>query len=220
MARRPAIKICGLTRGEDAARAAALGARYVGVVMAGGPRALDVAQAADVFRHAAAASRVVVFGEQSLDDIVRIADTLALDAVQLHGAATPDALAWLAQRTPAARWAVVRLAGDEWPAQELDALAAHAHALLLEAKVHGQLGGTGVPLPWERLAERVHQWRARWSTRQFILAGGLRATTVDTAIRWLSPDVVDVSSGIERTAGIKDPAAMRAFFDAVEHVHA
>ncbi|MCU0636706.1 MAG: phosphoribosylanthranilate isomerase [Gemmatimonadaceae bacterium] len=215
----PAVKICGLTRPEDAALAAKLGARYVGTIMAGGPRQVTPQQARTVFAAAGDARRVVVFGDQPVEAVARVAEELSLDVVQLHGGATVDALTWLAARSAAARWAVVRLAGDEWPVSTLDALAPVADGVLLDARVAGVLGGTGVALPWDRLADRVHAWRAAHPAVQVVLAGGLSPERVAEAIRWLSPDVLDVSSGIERAPGIKDADRMRAFFDAVEHGH-
>jgi phosphoribosylanthranilate isomerase len=211
-----AVKICGLTRPDDAAHAAIHGARYAGVIMAGGPRHLSTSDAQSVLHAAAGARRVVVFGDQSPDEIVRTADQLSLDAVQLHGDASPALLEWLRARTPAARWAVVRVDGSRWPLAEIEAASASADALVLDAKVDGQLGGTGIALPWADLSVSVASWRDRHPAVALVLAGGLRADRVSEARRWLSPDVLDVSSGVERAPGIKEPALVRAFLEAAE----
>jgi phosphoribosylanthranilate isomerase len=87
--------------------------------------------------------------------------------------------------------------------------------LLLDAAVPGKLGGTGVTLPWAELAEPLRELRR---FKRIILAGGLRPENVGQAIAALSPDVVDVSSGVESSPGIKDHGRMREFRDAVDHV--
>ena len=77
----------------------------------------------------------------------------------------------------------------------------------------GLLGGSGVVLPWEELRDSIASIRT--SRTRLVLAGGLNADNVGLAIRALTPDVVDVSSGVEASAGIKDHEKMRAFRDAV-----
>jgi phosphoribosylanthranilate isomerase len=85
---------------------------------------------------------------------------------------------------------------------------------LLDAKVPGKLGGTGVTLPWQDLPEQLDKLRAKGGAK-LALAGGLRPENVIEAIRLLRPEIVDVSSGVETAPGIKDHARMRAFRDAV-----
>ena len=87
-------------------------------------------------------------------------------------------------------------------------------ATLIDAFVPGALGGTGVTLPWTQLAARLRSVRGN---SRLVLAGGLRPENVAIAIAALSPDVVDVSSGVESSPGIKDHDRMRAFRDAVTH---
>lgn len=213
----PAIKICGLVRAGDAAEAARLGADYVGSIFAGGPRLVDAATArANVAAARAAAPArppraVGVMGTQAPDAIARLADDATLDAVQLH--ADPDAGAVAAVRAAwgGAVWAVLRIAGTALPPHAA-ALFEVADAVVLDAKVDGhQLGGTGVALPWEALAESLAPYRGRAT---LVLAGGLRPENVAAAIHALGPDAVDVSSGIERAPGEKDPARLAAFLAA------
>lgn len=87
-----------------------------------------------------------------------------------------------------------------------------ADGVLLDAFSPLALGGTGVSLPWRALSDEVHRRRGG---KPIILAGGLTADNVAQAIGDLGPDVVDVSSGVESTPGIKDHDRMRAFRDAV-----
>lgn len=210
----PDIKFCGLTRPQDATAAVAAGARYVGVVFAPGPRTQQLDHARRIFAGLPPEiGRVGVFDAQPPATIASQATALGLTAVQLHGdpsVADVEALRALWQGQV---WAVVRVHGAELTASAA-ALFAAADAVVLDARVDGALGGTGVTLPWAGLAARVAE--ARRGTRSlFVLAGGLRPDNVAQAVRVLNPDVVDVSSGIESTVGIKDPARMRAFRDAV-----
>lgn len=231
-ARKTAIKICGLTRGSDAEHARNAGADYLGVILASGPRLLDVPRARAVFgvrdhdggpiRHASVRSengrvdarRVAVFGAQSADQIVDLVQQLELDVAQLHGDVTVHDVHHIVRSTGRAVWPVLRVEGTELP-RDAVALAEAAGWLVLDAKVIGQLGGTGVALDWSGLAAGVAQLRRRVPGLQLVLAGGLRPSNVGEAIRLLDPEVVDVSSGVETAPGVKDPVAVEQFVTAV-----
>lgn len=207
------IKFCGMTRPEDARHAATLGARYVGVILADSPRQLSDERARALFSAVpTGVGRVGVFDAVQPEAIADRAQRLALDVVQLHG--DPDTLtvAGVRQRWSGQVWAVQRLHGAALPAKTAD-LFDVADAVVLDAKVAGQLGGTGVPLPWEELRDRIAPLRSRRA--RLVLAGGLNAENVARAIDTLQPAVVDVSSGVESEVGVKDHARMRAFRDAV-----
>jgi phosphoribosylanthranilate isomerase len=210
------VKFCGLMRPEDAREAALLGARYAGVILADGPRKLidDVA-----VRVLAAVpnpvSRVGVFGDDQPEDIAGRARRLRLDVVQLHGEPTPATIARVREHWTGDVWAVQRIRGSDVPASAVD-LFAVADAVVLDARMDGKLGGTGVALPWKDIRDRIHSLRA--GRARLVLAGGLTPDNVGTAIRLLEPDIVDVSSGVEREVGAKDHALMRAFRDAVYSV--
>ena len=205
------VKFCGLTRPADAAHAAALGASYAGVIFAGGPRRLTPEQAVPVLAAAGTARRVGVFGAVPPDEIARTADAVGLDVVQLHG--DPDAAAVEAVRGAfhGLVWAVVRCEGDRLPGGTAG-LFATADAVVLDAKVPGMLGGTGVAVPWVAIASAVAAARGGGT---LVLAGGLTPGNVEEAMRALAPAVVDVSSGVESAPGIKDHDRMRAFQRAV-----
>ena len=212
------IKFCGMTRPEDAAQAAALGARYVGVILAEGPRTLTDAAAQTVFTALPkGVARVGVFGVASPEKVADRATRLGLDVVQLHG--DPDARAVSALRAlwSGQVWAVLRVEGAEVPDVSGD-LFDVADGVVLDARVAGKLGGTGVALPWDELRDRVAAFRGRRA--RFVLAGGLRPENVARAVEVLRPDVVDVSSGIEAAVGVKDHKRMRAFREAALAVHA
>jgi len=202
-------KICGLTRAQDAAAAVAAGADYLGVVFAGGPRRVTAQAAAEVTRAAGVVPVFGVFGEQSVDEILRISRAAALAGAQLHGAYRREDAARL--RAEGLRvWRVVRLAGPE----DLGVLresAAEADAVLVEPRAPHATGGTGIPLDLTLAREA----RARLAGGAMVLAGGLTPETVAAAVALVRPDIVDVSSGVERLPGIKDPHKIARFLEAV-----
>ena len=211
-------KFCGLTRAEDAAYAASLGARYVGVIFAESPRQLSDERAREVLGNVPLGiSRVGVFGDTKPEQIADRAQRLDLDVVQLHGDPKPRTIARVRRRWAGQVWAVQRIASAVVPASAADLFDA-ADGVVLDARVEGQLGGTGVQLPWEELAQRVAEFRS--DRAKLVLAGGLTPTNVARAIDALQPDVVDVSSGVEVMVGVKDHDLMRAFRDAVQGVAA
>lgn len=210
-----AVKICGLTRDGDAAHAQDAGASYLGAIMAGGPRLLTLDRVRAVLgprRHEV--QRVVVFGDQHPDEVIVSMQALDLDIAQLHGSCTPHAIDTIRRETGRVVWPVLRVAGRTLPADAV-ALGAAAGALVLDAHVVGQLGGTGVALDWSGLRDAVEALRESVPGIRVILAGGLRPANVNAAIRLLSPDVVDVSSGVESETGVKDPVLVEQFVAAV-----
>jgi phosphoribosylanthranilate isomerase len=214
----PAIKFCGLTRREDAALAEQLGARYLGGIRAGGPRLLTPDAWREVLGEPRdSVERVAVLGTMPVHALIDQSRALGADIAQWHG--DPDAASVAeAARAGIRVWPVLRIASGGLP-REAWSLAEHAEALVLDAKVPGQLGGTGVALDWVALASDVARWRRDCPHARLVLAGGLHPGNVAEAIALLNPDVVDVSSGVELAPGIKDPERMRAFVHAVRGQH-
>jgi len=211
------IKFCGMTRPVDAKEAARLGARYVGAVFAGGPRRVDGARADECFRVLpAGVRRVGVFGSQSPDEIAAIAELVRLDVAQLHGDPDASAVELVRERTGLHVWGVARIDGADLPSDFTELVEA-ADAVVLDARVAGMLGGTGRTVNWAAVVERLTALRGR---TPLVLAGGLTPENVRRAIDLLRPDVVDVSSGVETSPGIKDHGRMRAFSDAVRYAGA
>ena len=210
----PEIKFCGMMRAEDAREAARLGAAFVGVIFAGGPRQVTIDRAAAVFRGLPrSVRRVGVFSSEHGEIIGESARQLDLHVVQLHGDCDAHDVETLRRRFKGAVWAVLRIANAQIPQRAAELFDA-ADAVLLDAKVPGKLGGTGVTLPWRDLPEKLARLRSQGGAK-LALAGGLRPENVMEAIRLLRPEIVDVSSGVETAPGIKDHARMRAFTDAV-----
>ena len=201
------VKICGITRAEDARLAASLGATAIGFIFwPSSPRAISPLRArAIVDALPASVTTVGVFVNAGRDEIEAAADEANLQAVQLHGDETPDLARSLSRRVIKA----ITLAGDidervnEWPGT----------MLLLDAHDAAKRGGTGRVIDWDRAAAiaRAHD---------IILAGGLGPANVADAVARVRPAGIDVSSGVESSPGIKDPGKLRALFDALAGMEA
>ena len=203
------VKICGLTRSIDAEFADAAGASYLGVIFAGGPRerSPEDARATLAGRRA---RKVGVFANQTPTEIAEIASVVGLDVLQLHGTSDPQRILDVRAATGLEVWAVVRTTSGILP-DDVEDVAEVADALLLDAMAPGQLGGTGRTIPWLELGESLDALTAGY---RIVLAGGLTPDNVGEAIDYVSPMVVDVSSGVESSPGIKDQKLVRAFIAA------
>lgn len=196
------VKVCGVTRAEDAYVASSLGAWAVGLVFVPGtPRALTAEAARRAAQGAGAGVlKIGVFQDQPQEEVRRLSEEAGLDLVQLHGAETD-----LMVRVTGA-WRCVKSVVLGGPG-DLDAAAAHGARWLLVDKAKGVPGGPDVD--WS-LAGALAARRPRT-----LLAGGLTPLNVEDAIRRVRPWGVDLSSGVERSPGVKDRAALEAFFAAV-----
>jgi phosphoribosylanthranilate isomerase len=206
----PAIKFCGLTRPVDAGVASELGAEYVGVVFAESPRRLAPAEAREVYAAAAGAQPVAVFGAADTGVLASQAREVGSRIVQLHGRVSASDVESLRATFDGEIWAVVRV-GDAAEPITIEVFEL-TDAVVLDTADARLLGGTGRTFNWTEAAECLAVVRR---PRKLVLAGGLRPSNVGDAIRLLQPDVVDVSSGVESSPGIKNHALMRAFVEAV-----
>jgi phosphoribosylanthranilate isomerase len=203
------VKICGLTRAQDVAASAHAGASYLGVVLAAGPRRVTPKQAGELVAAAAGVPVFGVFVEHALEDILQICQQTGLSGAQLHGSYSGPDARHLRERGLEV-WRVVRIAA---PA-DLDLLVpaiADSDAVLVEPRVETARGGAGVALDLAVAREA----RSRLAGHAMVLAGGLTPETVIEALDLVRPDVVDVSSGIERQPGVKDPDKILNFVEAV-----
>jgi phosphoribosylanthranilate isomerase len=201
------VKICGLTRPGDAALAARLGAGYLGVVFAESTRQVGAAVARDIVQAGGGLPVIGVFVSHPVDDILRLRDSTGLSAVQLHGAYNRTSRMRLRQeRVPV--WVVQHVSGPDDLEQLADQSDA-AEVVMIEPRVPGAVGGTGVALDLG-LARAA---RARLGRSRMALAGGLRPDTLARAVALVSPDIVDVSSGVESAPGLKDPDRLARFLE-------
>ena len=197
------IKICGITRPEDAEQALALGADTVGCVFhAASARHVTADIAQDI--HVAvgdAGTLVGLFVDPTADEVLAVLDRVDLDVLQFHGQESP---AFCEQFQRPYLKAVAMSADVDLSA--VNEAYGSARGLLLDSAHEGQFGGTGHRFDWD--------WIDAGLENRLMLAGGLNAGNVGEAIRRVRPAAVDVSSGVERDKGIKDSDRMRAFIEA------
>jgi phosphoribosylanthranilate isomerase len=212
----PGVKICGLTRAVDAEAAARVGATFGGIVFAPGMRTVPVHDAARILTGGSLAG-VGVFVNESVEGVVQAARLASLQVVQLHGDESTAYISQIRKSWDGTIWKALRPRGAGDFLEGLDRYGSHVDGLLLDGWSPDARGGTGARFPWEELAAVRHTVPSDIS---FIVAGGLTPANVSTAIRQLQPDLVDVSSGVEISPGIKDPHAIERFIAAVrEHIN-
>jgi phosphoribosylanthranilate isomerase len=192
------VKICGITRLDDALAAVDAGASAIGFVFwPKSPRFIDPYRARAIAAALPAfVTPVGLFVNQPREFVSGVASLVRLGAVQLHGDETPEFAASMA--APVIRALPVDQA-SAWPA---------GATLLLDAHDPLQRGGTGRTIDWTAAA-------AIAARRRVLLAGGLTPGNVAAAIAQVQPFGIDVSSGVERAPGIKDHQRLKALFEAV-----
>ncbi len=193
------VKICGITCVEDALLATALGADGVGFVFAPSGRKVAAPAVEDIVRQLPHEMMTVgVFRDQGREQVVKTVNGIGLRAAQLHGHESPEDCRWVAERVPVTIRALRAGSSDLERFDEFG-----ADILLLDS----QEPGSGQVFDWT-LASEIP------SNRRVVLAGGLDPGNVGRAIQLLDPFGVDVSTGVERELGLKDPRLMRAFIEA------
>jgi phosphoribosylanthranilate isomerase len=207
-----AVKICGLKRIDDALACAAVGVDWIGFNFhTGSPRFIQPAQAKLIIAALpCSVTAVGVFVDRPPNEVADLAEQLGLTVVQLHGREPPEDLLALRQlqvvrafrlRT-ASDWSIV----NEYLARAR-ALSRLPDAILIDAYVAGQSGGTGATVASDVLDSIPPLPR-------LILAGGLTPENVAAKVACVQPWMVDVASGVESAPGRKDPAKVAAFVNA------
>ena len=200
------VKICGITRLEDAEAAVSGGASAIGFIFwPNSPRFVDPHRARTIAAALPPFVTVVgVFVNQPLDYVNGVASLVRLSAVQLHGDETPDFAVKVSSP-------VIKAIGCRpGPSGPGDAITAWPSRVRLLLDVHDPVarGGTGRTIDWAAAARVA-------ARREILLAGGLTPDNVADAIARVRPFGIDVSSGVERAPGIKDHRRLRALFEAV-----
>lgn len=201
------IKICGITRAEDALAAAHSGADAIGLVFyERSPRLVGIAQA----RQLADASppfvtTVGLFVDAEAAFVREVLASVPLDLLQFHGDESPE---YCAQFNRPYLKAIRVKAGVDLLQCASDFRS--ARGLLLDAHVEGVPGGTGTAFDWTLIPKQL--------PLPVILSGGLDAGNVAAAIKQVRPYAVDVSSGVEAGKGIKDAAKIAAFINEVKNI--
>ena len=202
------VKICGITRACDAIAACELGADAIGLVFyTGSPRALDISVAQSILGELPPfVSTVGLFVDADADEVQRVLDAVALDILQFHGNETPD----FCRRFSRPYIKAVRMQ-DQVDLYAVQSEYAGASALLLDTYIKDRHGGTGQTFDWSHIPENLG--------KPLVLAGGLTAANVRTAIERVKPYAVDVSGGVESGNGIKDRSKMADFIREVNNAN-
>jgi phosphoribosylanthranilate isomerase len=205
------VKVCGIRTAEEGAAALSAGADWLGFVFyPPSPRNVSVEQAASVIRSLrqdfADWSAVAVYVDPSLEQVQQAVAACGFNYVQLHGDEAPA----LVQSTPVPAIKALRVerGGEAVVAEKVSTNHFGAGRYMLDTHSKGLYGGTGETFDWLAL---------RHVAAECIVAGGLHAGNVRDALETLAPFGVDVSSGVEYAGGGKDPAAIRAFLEAVRN---
>ena len=216
------VKVCGMTRRQDADLAADLGASAIGFIFwPGSPRYVTPEDAREIVRRKAAGVKAVgVFVDEPVERVREIADQVGLDMVQLHGSESAvvvrDCVAQLKSRptgtVPAGRdlsRAIGLIKSIALNGSPVDLSGFDEDVLiLLDAHDPARHGGTGRTIDWDAA-------RGIARTRPTILSGGLNPDNVSAAVAAVQPYGIDVSSGVESAPGVKDAIRLRRFFEAL-----
>lgn len=204
---RTRVKICGITRPEDAIAAARLGVDAIGLVFyAKSPRNLDIAQAQAICTALPGfVTTVALFLNPDESLVNEVISKVDVDLIQFHGT---EAAAYCESFTrPYIK--ALGVSGED-DVDELVGSYPSARSLLLDSHVQGAAGGTGETFDWLSIPEQIRQ--------QIILAGGLKPDNVAQAIQQVRPYAIDLSSGVESAPGIKDINLMTRLMQQVRRV--
>ena len=211
----PKVKMCGIYKVETIPAIVDAKPDYIGLVFAPSKRQVTVEQAEILVEElhkqcinhydTKVVKTVGVFVNETLDNLVRIADTANLDAVQLHGDEDEAFIQSLKERTNVEVWKAVQIRSAADTEKWIDS---SADMLLFDAYHKDERGGTGEVFDWSSLDA---------FERPFMLAGGIDSTNVARAIRTVRPYGIDISSGIE-TNGVKDDEKITAFTKIVKSI--
>ena len=211
----PKVKMCGISKVETIPAVVEAKPDYMGLVFAPSKRQVTVEQAKILIEElhkqcinhydTKVVKTVGVFVNETLDNLVRIADTANLDAVQLHGDEDEAFIQSLKERTNVEIWKAVQIRSAADVEKWIDS---SADILLFDAYHKDERGGTGEVFDWSSLDA---------FERPFMLAGGIDSTNVARAIRTVRSYGIDISSGIE-TNGVKDDEKITAFTKIVNSI--
>lgn len=203
------VKICGITRGEDALAAARLGADALGFVFyAASPRAVDALNARNIIASLPPfVTTVGLFVDADASAVANVLRHVRLDLLQFHGQEAPEYCAQFGLPYLKA----VRMKPGLNLLQYMSSYTGAA-GILVDSYVEGIAGGTGATFDWDRIPRELDT--------PLVLSGGLDSDNVVAAIAAVQPWAVDVSSGVEASKGIKDPTKMASFIQGARNATA
>lgn len=207
---RVAVKICGITRGDEAHAIIAAGADAIGInFWSKSKRFIPLDEAMPWLRElAGAVPRVAVTVNAPDEELRQLIDSGAIDWIQLHGDETPERVKSLTQQG----LPVFKAMGVRDRVMLEVAATFESPTLLLDAYAPNEYGGSGETMDWSLGSEAVKQW----PDRQIVLAGGLTPENVADAVKQVRPAAVDVASGVEISPGRKDLDKVRDFIAATK----
>jgi phosphoribosylanthranilate isomerase len=210
------VKVCGLTQVENALACAEAGADWIGLNFhPASPRSISVERGFEI-AHALAglAEPVSLFVDRSTEEIINVCGRIGLRTIQLHGDEPPELLVECQKFKPTLSVVKAFRLSDVASLDRMlayldrtEALGCRPDAILVDAHVPGQPGGTGQSIATELLEQLPPHPR-------LILAGGLTPENVAEVVARVRPWMVDVASGVESSPGVKDPSKVAAFIEA------
>ncbi|MBI1216765.1 MAG: phosphoribosylanthranilate isomerase [Alphaproteobacteria bacterium] len=207
------VKICGLTRAQDALLARKLGAWALGFIFfEGSKRNIAPESAREIIAQLPKpAPTIGVFVNQT-DRAIETAKALGLNGIQLHGDETPEDCRRARQETGCFVIKALRAKSEDDVARIGDYRGAANYILLDAAAADGSYGGTGEKADWSLAARAVREY----PDLPFILAGGIKADNIAEALAAVQPYALDLSSGVESAPGVKDANKLAALFAAAK----
>lgn len=209
--RKPKVKICGITTLEDARFASGALADYLGFIFyEESPRYVEPAKAGAIINWIEGPLKVGVFVNQPLDDVNEIALRTGVDIIQLHGDESPGYCDMMNYPVIKALHITDDTKTDDLK-MEMDTYMNCVDYFLFDTKINGLYGGTGQTFNWKILKDLT-------MGKPFFLSGGLNSNNVAEAIKVVTPDIVDLSSGLEESPGLKDFDKIEEFFDVMRDI--
>lgn len=202
-AERTLVKVCGITRPEDAEMVVAAGAELLGLnFVPTSPRCVNLEQSRRIVEAVNGRAEIVgVVANLDVASLNELRSAAGLDSLQLHGDEPPEVFAWLSHND----YKAVRVAGEQ------DVISVRRYPgsrILVDAKVAGILGGSGHTFDWSLVVDLARE-------RSLLLAGGLTPENASAAVALVRPWAIDVASGVERAPGIKEGRRVRELMLAV-----
>lgn len=205
------VKVCGITRIEDARLAVDAGVWAVGFVFVqNSPRFITPQKAAEIIENLPSdIEKVGVFVNSTLDDVAKIAAATGITIIQLHGEEPPDYCGKIAEMTGKKVIKAFRVA-KEWGIDTINSYKSCVSYILLDSYSDAMHGGTGKTFDWE-IAKRAKNFGI-----PLILAGGLTPDNIMNAYEEVKPFGLDLSSGVEQSKGIKSPELLLKLKSAIQ----
>jgi phosphoribosylanthranilate isomerase len=201
----PRVKICGITQSSQAEAIVALGADALGFIcVPASPRYVTPAQICGI-KVPPTISKIGVFMDTDVDEMVQVATIGNLTAIQLHGVETAEVCAELRDRLPGIELIKAFRVRTSWELEMAADYAQNVDWLLLDAYHPEMGGGSGKTLDWNTL-------QSFKPSKPWFLAGGLRSANIANALSLIQPQGIDLSSGVEIAPGNKDLNAVRQLF--------